>query len=103
MARALEGGVPMLVLYLVTVYAMILRLRSARARARRAGDTVASSLTAGAIGAVIAIALSGIFLGVLERPVELVLWAAPAIALSWPVEPTQAGPGRARAVQLAEA
>src|SRR5205085_3202340 len=41
MARALEGGVPMLVLYLVTVYAMILRLRSARARARRAGDTVA--------------------------------------------------------------
>jgi hypothetical protein len=85
MARALEGGAPALLLYLVTLYVLLLRLRGARRRARDSGDGVGAALAAGAIGAIIAIALSGTFLGVLERPVEMVLWGAPALALTWPV------------------
>ncbi len=99
MARALEGGVPALVLYLVTIYANGMRLRSLRMRARAAGDELVMLLATGALGAIIAIALSGIFLGVLERPVELVLWGAPALALSWPVQ-SPAEPDLARDAQL---
>jgi hypothetical protein len=102
MARALEGGVPSLILYLVTLYVLILRLRSMRMRARRVGDVVGASLAAGAMGAIVGVALSGLFLGVLERPVELVLWGAPALALAWSAH-REAAPGGEPALAVQQA
>jgi hypothetical protein len=105
MARAIEGGVQGLLLYLIVLYVLIFKLRSVWLRARWAGDLEAASMTAGAIGVIVAVALSGLFLGVLERVVELPLWAAPAFALSWhvahkrssPVDQTMYVPSRAHA------
>jgi hypothetical protein len=37
------------------------------------------------MGTIIAIALAGLFLGVLERPVEQLLWGVPALALAFPI------------------
>lgn len=84
LARALEGGVQALVLYLVALAILIVRLRAAWRRSRDSGDSIGMSLAAGAIGTIVAIALAGLFLGVLERVIEIVLWGVPAIAISWP-------------------
>jgi hypothetical protein len=45
-----------------------------------------------------------LFLGVLERVVEIVLWSVPAIALSWPVKtpPPKPAPERLTAVLSAQ-
>ena len=59
-----------------------MRLRAARVRALRAGDAGARALAAGAIGAMIGIVFAGIFLGVQELAVEVVLWGAPGIAVA---------------------
>jgi hypothetical protein len=56
-------------------------------RARADGDTTRASVAAGVIGAIVAIAAAGLFLGVLERVIEILLWGLPAIAISWPRAP----------------
>jgi hypothetical protein len=85
MSRALEGGVQALGLYLTALFVMIVRLRSTRLRALDGGDEQAAVVATGAIGLIIAIGVAGIFLGVLERVVEVLLWGVPAIALTWPI------------------
>jgi hypothetical protein len=67
----------------------LMRLRSARLRARARSDGEHVALAAGAIGAIVALSLAGLFLGVQELVVELLLWGIPGIALAWP----QAKPG----------
>jgi len=86
LARGLEGGVQALVLYIAALGILLVRLRAAWRRARSVGDSIGMSLAAGAIGTIVAIALAGLFLGVLERVIEIVLWGVPAIAISWPRE-----------------
>jgi O-antigen ligase len=82
LAKALEGGIPALLLYLLVLYVTGMRLRSARRHALWRGDREAAVLAAGALGAMIGIALAGLFLGVQELVVEVVLWAVPGIALA---------------------
>jgi hypothetical protein len=97
LARALESGVQGLILYLVMLYALLMRLRAARLRARARGDTEHIALAAGAIGAIIALAVAGLFLGVQELVVEILLWGIPALALAWPegnLGPDQVRPAR---------
>jgi hypothetical protein len=85
MAKALEGGVQGLMLYLVALFVTAMRVRSVRLRARRAGDRAGTALAAGAIGAILAVAIAGFFLGVHELVVEVLLWGAPGLALAWPI------------------
>ena len=82
MARAIEGGIPALLLYLLALYVTAMRVRAARHRALRARHAEAATLAAGALGVMIAVALAGLFLGVQELVVEVVLWSAPGIALA---------------------
>lgn len=82
LAKALEGGIPALLLYMLVLYVTGMRLRSARRHALWRGDREAAVLAAGALGAMIGIALAGLFLGVQELVVEVVLWALPGIALA---------------------
>ena len=84
LARALEGGIQALMLYLMAIGILIVRLRGAWARARADRDFNRASVAAGAMGTIVAIAVAGLFLGVLERVIEILLWGMPAIALSWP-------------------
>ena len=84
LARALETGVQGLILYLLALYILLMRLRSARLRARARGDSEHVALAAGAIGSIVALSLAGLFLGVQELVVEILLWGIPGIALSWP-------------------
>jgi hypothetical protein len=72
-------------LYLTALFVTFMRLRNARLRARLAGDDRAAALIAGAMGAMVGVALSGLFLGISELPVEFVLWGPPAIALAMPL------------------
>ncbi len=83
LSRALEGGVHGLALYLVALFVTILRLRVVRRRSLRAGDRMGVALAAGGIGAMVAIALCQLFLGVHELPVELLLWGPAGFALAW--------------------
>lgn len=85
MARALEGGVQGLAVYLITLFVLLMRLRAKWVRAKRARDFEAASLASGGIGMIVAISLAGMFLGVLDRVVELQLWGVPALALTWPI------------------
>jgi hypothetical protein len=103
LARALEGGIQGLVLYLIALYVLLMRLRSARLRALMAGDVDGAALAAGAIGVIVAVALSGLFLGVLERVVEIVLWGAPALALTWPITARPSSPAGHSRVALPRA
>jgi len=90
MARAIEGGIEALAIYLITLYVLVLSLVRRRRVALAAGDDAAGSLASGAIGTIIAVALAGLFLGVLERPVEVVLWGVPALALAFPIAAARA-------------
>lgn len=83
LARALEGGVQGLFLYLIALFVTGMRLRSARRRALDIGDRAGTAFAAGSIGAMIAVGLCGLFLGVLELPVEIILWVPAGIALAW--------------------
>jgi hypothetical protein len=85
MAKTLEGGVQGLVLYLVALFVVGMRVRSVRLRAIRAGDVGGVALAAGGIAVIVAVALSGMFLGIHELVVEVVLWSVPGIALAWPI------------------
>ncbi len=87
LARALEGGIQALLLYLMALGILVVRLRGVWSRARADGDVSRASVAAGAIGAILAIAAAGLFLGVLERVIEILLWGLPAIAISWPRAP----------------
>ena len=51
-----------------------------------------ASSGAAQIGVIVGIGLAGLFLGVLERVVELVLWGGPALALTWPIAGSRASP-----------
>ena len=95
MARALEAGLQGFFLYLVALFSLLMRLRSARLRARRAGDRDGVALAAGAMGSLVAVSLAGLFLGVHELVVEIVLWGAPALALAWPLAERTGIPVRA--------
>jgi len=97
LARALETGVQGLFLYLVALYALMMRLRSTRLRARARGDGEHVAIAAGAIGAIIALAVAGLFLGVQELVVEIPLWGIPGIALAWPNAVPAMGPVRSQA------
>lgn len=85
MAKALEGGVAALVLFLIAMFTIFMRLHRLRLEAIVAGDPDVVAIVAGAMGAMTAILLASLFIGVLELVVEAVLWGAPALALSWPL------------------
>jgi len=81
----------------VALYALMMRLRSTRLRARARGDGEHVAIAAGAIGAIIALAVAGLFLGVQELVVEIPLWGIPGIALAWPNAVPAMGPVRSQA------
>jgi O-antigen ligase len=85
LAAALEGGIPALVLYLAVLFMTAMRVRAARLRAIRAGDQSGIVLTAGALAAMLAVAVAGLFLGIHELLIDMLLWGAPGLALAWPV------------------
>ncbi|MGH2725744.1 MAG: O-antigen ligase family protein [Actinomycetota bacterium] len=103
LSRALEGGVQALALYLITLFVTGVRLRNARRGAMAAGDRVGVALAAGALGALIAVALCGLFLGVLELPVELILWTPAGIALAWASSSPTESPRRPNALSVSPA
>ena len=82
MAKALEGGIPALLLYLLVLFVTGMRVRSTRRRALRTGDRQTAILAAGALGAMVGIGLAGLFLGIQELVVEVILWGVPGIALA---------------------
>lgn len=82
MAKALEGGVGGLLLYLSILFAVLMRLRAARLRSVRARDPASVALVAGAMGAVLGLVGASLFLGVEELAVEVVVWGAAGIALA---------------------
>jgi hypothetical protein len=82
MAKALEGGLPGLALYATAIFITLMRLRGVRLRALRRADELGIVLAAGAIGTMIAVVSAGIFLGVQELAVEVVLWGVPGLALA---------------------
>lgn len=87
LARALEGGVQGLALLFITLFTTAMRLRAVRGRAVRVGDHAGRALAAGALGSMLAVFLSGLFLGVHEIVVEILLWGLPGIALAWSIAP----------------
>jgi hypothetical protein len=94
-AKGLEGGVLGLALYLLALFSTVMRLRWLRRRALRARDGPGVALAAGALGTMTAIGLAGLFLGIHELAVEVLLWGVPGIALAWSVSgarPTSAPP-----------
>jgi O-antigen ligase/polysaccharide polymerase Wzy-like membrane protein len=82
-ATALEAGVQGLLAYLVALFITGLRVRGARIRSKLVRDPDGNALAAGAIGTMLGIAISGVFLGIHELVVEVPLWGAPAIAIAW--------------------
>lgn len=87
LATSLEGGIHGLVLYLAALFAVAMGVRGVRLRSIRLGDKRGTALAAGALGTMVGIAVSGLFLGVHELVVEALLWGMPGIALAWPIEP----------------
>jgi len=83
MAKALEGGLEGVLLYLIVIYATLLRLRSARNSARRAGDKAATYIAAGAMAAMIGVFFSGLFLGIQQLPVEVAMWGPAGVAIAF--------------------
>jgi len=94
LARALEGGIPALLLYMVTLYVTGMRVRATRRKALRSRDTEGAVLAAGALGAMIAIAVAGLFLGIQELVVEVMLWVPAGIALAAVSGPEVPSPAR---------
>ena len=83
MAKALEGGVLGLFLYIMALFATAMRARAGRLIALARGDRRGVALAAGAIGSFVAIAGANLFLGVSDLSVEYVLWGAAGIAIAW--------------------
>jgi hypothetical protein len=100
---ALETGAEGLVLYLSALFATGMRVRAVRRAAIRARDQGPALVAAGAIGAMIAVSIAGLFIGVHELPIELVIWVPPGIALAWPIAERASQERRARARTLARA
>jgi len=82
LAKALEGGVFEMVLYMVVVFSLAMSLRAAWRRARDGLDQPLAGLLAGALGALVAVAVAGIFLGQQEVPIDFVWWGAAGTALA---------------------
>jgi hypothetical protein len=80
-----------------------MRVRAVRRAAIRARDQGPALVAAGAIGAMIAVSIAGLFIGVHELPIELVIWVPPGIALAWPIAERASQERRARARTLARA
>jgi len=83
LSTALESGMQGLTLYLVAIFATVMRLRTVRRRAISARDQAGVALAAGAIAAMVGISVCELFIGVHELVIELALWAPPGIALAW--------------------
>jgi hypothetical protein len=83
LAKGYEGGVFALFLYPLTMLLLILYLLDMRRKAAAAGDPIRVALGAGAIGAVGAVLGAGLFLGVQELIVEVVIWGSAAFAAIW--------------------
>jgi hypothetical protein len=92
LAKGYEGGVVALFLYPATMLLLILHLLAQRRGAVARGDPVQAALAAGAVGAVGAVLGAGLFLGVQELVVEVVIWGSAAVATMWPL----ASPGTVR-------
>jgi hypothetical protein len=83
MATAIGGGLPGLILYLVVLFMTMMRVRTARRSAIRAGDRTGTVLAAGALGAMLAVMVAGLFVGIHELLIEVMLWGTPGLALAW--------------------
>jgi hypothetical protein len=83
MAKALEGGVLGLFLYIMALFATAMRARAGRLIALARGDRRGVALAAGAIGSFVAIAGANLFLGVSDLSVEYALWGAAGVAIAW--------------------
>jgi hypothetical protein len=86
---ALESGFHGLALYMTALFVTGMRLRKVRRKAREARDQAPAVLAAGAMGAMVAVVTAGLFLGVHELPIELVIWGPAALALAWPLKTSQ--------------
>jgi hypothetical protein len=62
---------------------LILYLLHLRRGAVARGDPVTTGLAAGAVGAVAAVLGAGVFLGVQELVVEVMVWGSAALAMAW--------------------
>jgi hypothetical protein len=83
LAKAVEGGIAALALYLVVVFVMLMRLRDVRRRCRSRGDPGGAALASGAIGSVLGLMGCSLFLGIEELVVEVVVWGAIGIAIAY--------------------
>jgi hypothetical protein len=81
LAKGIEGGVIGLTLYLLLLFVLGMRLRTARLAALRLRENAAAAIAAGALGALIGVSAAGLFLGVQELAVETVVWTGAAVAL----------------------
>ena len=95
MAKAIEGGIGGLFLYLTANFVLLFRLRRARLAALVRGDRRAAALAAGGLGTVVAIFVSGFFLGISELVVELMLWGAASLTLLYCEQPATVRPSGA--------
>jgi hypothetical protein len=81
MAQALELGIPGLLLYLGSLISLGWRLRNAR-RELTERDPEGALFAAGALAALVGVAGAGLFLGLVELPVEAFVWGSGALAIS---------------------
>lgn len=81
LAKVLEGGVLEGFSYLVLIYALAMTLRSQYVRARRRGDDESAALLAGALGALVAVAVAGILLGQEAPQIDFVVWGGAGAAI----------------------
>ncbi|HET9050562.1 MAG TPA: O-antigen ligase family protein [Candidatus Dormibacteraeota bacterium] len=81
LGAAVEAGVLGFVVYMASLFTILLRLIHARRRALGAADGVAAAATGGAIATLLATAVAGLVLPIRELPVEIMWWGIPGLAL----------------------
>jgi len=93
LSRGLQGGVPGMVLYLLSLMVLSVALLDAWADCRRAGDLEAAGLAAAALGVLLAASVAGLFLGIEDLAYLVLVWGSAGLALA--VAPAVPVPRRA--------
>jgi hypothetical protein len=84
LAKGVEGGIPAMVLYALSTLGVLAALGSTSVAARRRGDADLTRLAAGAFGSILALAVSGVFLGADDLSFLCMTWAFSGAALAQP-------------------
>ena len=87
LAKAVQGGVPLFILYPLLLFGTGMRLRQERLRAAARDDATARALAAAALGGLVAVAIAGLTLGVEELDFTAVLWGEVGIAFAMGMAP----------------